>query len=238
MSVAARRALYFQYAISAKFKLSPAPSSAKEVDFLLRSFQNIAPVDFFRVSQSKLSAHNPFTQNVTVVFNSSEQPSQVDAFMAPDPDRNATPAQLEQRQSELLAYIRQICGLPRYSFIENDQLYSEGKSMVPFTHKLLPQGHHYSGEYEISESTSNAPFFLLTGNCSAKDVIPYVRHNFQRFHKIEPTFLGTGVSGLKDLLKSIHRARSQSKHEPRDRHGRHDGSRRGRGNRIGGFLRP
>ncbi|OBA21135.1 hypothetical protein METBIDRAFT_78192 [Metschnikowia bicuspidata var. bicuspidata NRRL YB-4993] len=199
MSLAARSALYFNYTICARLRLSPAPSCAKEVDFLLQNFRSIAPVDYFHVQQSSHSLSNPFRQIVTVVFNASEQPSQIDPFAPADDALDATPAQLEQRLNELLAYIRRICGIPRYSYIENDELYLEGRFMVPFQHKLLAEGQHLQGEYEISPSTSESPFFLLSGNHAAMDVLPHVRHNFQRLHKIEPLLVDSGRSALARL---------------------------------------
>ncbi|KAM9933704.1 hypothetical protein OXX80_006688 [Metschnikowia pulcherrima] len=197
MSLAARTALYFQYTISARFRFSPAPSSAKEVSFLLRSFQSIAPVDYFRWQQTKFSSHNPFTQTVDVVFNASEQASQLDPFLGTEQQLDATPAQLEQRQGEIMAYLRRICGIPRYSYIENDDTYSEGKSMVPFRHKLLPQGSHLMGGYEISPSTIDSPFFLVQDGKLASEVTPFIRQNFQRLHKIDLVSLqaGLGKSG-------------------------------------------
>lgn len=204
MSLAARSALYFRYTISAKFVFSPAPSSAKEVSHILQSFRTIAPVEFFHMQQVKFSLHNPFKQIATVVFNASEQSSQLDPFSVIDPELNATPAQLEQRQNELVSYISQICGLPRYSYIENDELYLEGKSQVPFKHQLLHRGHHFLGAYDISPSTVEEPFFIMTGSASAKDVLPHIRHNFQRHHKIEHVFLETGPTALEHILGKPH----------------------------------
>lgn len=202
-SLQARTALYFQFSVAARFKLAPVPTSAKEVRFLRNCFEKLATLEFFRVDQPGHASHNTFGPHVTVVLNASEQLSQLDPFNGVDPSMKPTYTALRQRQLELGEYLKTVCGLPRFSFVENDELYFLGKVQVPFKHTLAPDAGHLRGGYTLTASTAQAPFVRIDTALDAGTVVAKMRHNFQKFHKMLPLEVHTGMYGIRQLIGAL-----------------------------------
>lgn len=186
MSLRLRHHLYYNFCVTARFHLSPAPASVKEVQFIHDSFEKIAPVEYFSAEQAKNSPSNPFRQHVTVILNASDQLCQLNPFNGIDESIKPSASLLLQRQHDISKYLLSICGLPRYSYIEHDQRFFDGGLCVPFKHTLTPDARYLMQQYEITDSTANSPFFTLLSNYDSKTVGSKLRHNFQKFHKIKP----------------------------------------------------
>lgn len=200
MSLQARRALYFKFCVAAKFRLTPAPTSAKEILFLHDSFAKLATLDFFLVAPAHFTAPNSFNREVSVVLNPFLYQSQVDPFSETDPSLTQTVNSLLQRQREISDYLHSICGIPRYSYVENDELYFSGKVLVPFKHTLKSGARHLVGEYSFSSSTISNPFAVVQSAHPQKEILSNIRHNFQKYHKIEPIIIEHGWHGLQRIL--------------------------------------
>lgn len=204
MSLRLRHHLYYNFCITARFHLSPAPTSVKEVQFIRDSFEKIAPIEYFSVELAKNSPSNPFRQHVTVVMNASDQLCQLNPFNGIDESIKPSASFLLQRQHDISKYLLSICGLPRYSYIEHDQRYFDGGLCVPFRHTLTPDARYLMQQYEISDSTADSPFFILLSDHDLKTVGSKIRHNFQKFHKIKPVRVKKSLHRLyndKDLFK-------------------------------------
>lgn len=196
MSLELRRALYFKFCVGARFRLTPVPTTSKEVAFLHESFAKLACLEHFQVEKPKHSASHLFGRHVTVLFNASDQMSQLDPLAGFDPKINTTVAALRQRQRELNAYLKSICGLPRYSYIEGDELYFQGRLQVPFKHSLTTQGKRYSDQYTMTGSTVSRPFATIDTAHDPGEVLAALRHNFQKYHKMEPVFVENGMRAV------------------------------------------
>lgn len=196
MSIRARAGLYFKYAVAARFRLTPAPSTAKEVAFLFESFGKLGTLEYFHIPKLKHLEPGLYDSLITVVYNPSEQFSQLDPFTGTDPSIVPKLEELKTRQSQLKAFLRSICGLPRYSYVENDRLYFSGSVHVPFKHVLVPSGMHLQNTYTLTSSTILEPFVTMSSTSSPHDVVVNMRHNFQKYHKVLPEWVETGPHGV------------------------------------------
>ncbi|SGZ52756.1 CIC11C00000004466 [Sungouiella intermedia] len=196
MSLEARRALYFKFCVGARFRLTPVPTNSKEVKFLYDSFQKLGTLEYFDVQEAKHTDTNLYGRHVTVLLNASDQRSQLDPLGGVDSDIKTTTVTLRQRQHELSEYLKSICGICRYSYIENDELYFQGRVQVPFKHTLTAGARQYAEQYRMSSSTVNSPFATLETTLRRSDILAGVRHNFQKFHKMEPEFVENGMRAV------------------------------------------
>lgn len=197
-SLAARAALYFKFCVTARFKLTPAPLSAKEVAFLHESFSKLGTLEFFHVQKPKHLAPHLYGQAVTVVLNASHQFSQLDPFSGIDNTIKPSVETLSQAQNHLTHTLLSLCGIPRFSYLENDRLYFSGEVQVPFKHSLVANAVYLANNYKMSTSTIQSPFVMFEQTSAHKigEVMPRIRHNFQKYHKMEPVFVETGAHGV------------------------------------------
>lgn len=196
MSLEARRALYFKFCVGARFRLTPVPTNSKEVKFLYDSFRKLGTLEYFNVQDAKHTDTNLYGRHVTVLFNSSDQLSQLDPLGGVDPNIRTTAVTLRQRQHELGEYLETVCGICRFSYIENDDLYFLGRVQVPFKHTLTSGARKYADQYRITSSTNNSPFATLETALRRSDILAGIRHNFQKFHKMEPEFVEYGMRAV------------------------------------------
>ncbi|RKP28777.1 hypothetical protein METBISCDRAFT_7702, partial [Metschnikowia bicuspidata] len=171
------------FCVTARFHLSPAPTSVKEVQFIHNAFKTVSPVEFFLVEQFASGASNPFRHHLTVVLNALDRP--LDAIHEIGPGEHSA-AVLRTRQLEISRFLSTICGLPRFSYVENEDRYFAGRLYVPFKHSLASDGRYLKGQYDVSESTVDSPFFTLSSDHDLKLVGSKLRHNFQKYHKLKP----------------------------------------------------
>lgn len=195
MSLAARTALYFKYSVSAKYCFTPAPTNAKEVRFIHDSFAKLGTIEHFSVSRTKHTEPHVFGQHVSVILNPSGQFSQLDPLTGIDTTIAPKAIELQHQQRKLHNRLRSLIGLPRYSYIEDDSAYFGGEVQVPFKHALVPGQLQLEGLYKMSTSTISSPFvYLEEGDQDA--VTKAIRHNFQKYHKIQLVFVEDGMKGL------------------------------------------
>lgn len=199
MSLSARRALYFHSAVAAKLRLSPGPANIHEVRWLRDCFAKIAPLEHFSVLPAGFSQSNPFQPYIHLVFNSAGQPPLLSPYNHPAADPAAV-MQIEARASEIAAYVRSVCGLPRFSFIDGDHHFMNGSTQVVLKHSLTSAGARYQDAYQVSPSTIASPFFLLSSSHPVSSIVPHIRHNFQKLHKIEVLSVETGLAGVHSVV--------------------------------------
>lgn len=199
MSLQARRALYFKFCVAAKFRLTPAPTSASEIAFLHSSFAKLATLEHFHIQPASHTAPNAFNRDLSVVLNPFDQESQLDPFSGAESAAHSV-SSLLQRQREIAEYLNTICGIPRFSYVQKDDLYFSGNLLVPFKHTLVPSARYLTNEYAISSSTIESPFAELKSSHSHKEIVANMRHNFQKYHKIEPVYIEHGWYGLQQVL--------------------------------------
>lgn len=195
MSLLARAALYLKQTVSARYAFTPAPINAQEVRFIRDCFGKLGTVEYFSVAKTKQTEAHLFGQQVTVTLSPGDQLSQLDPFAGIDRDIQPTAGELRREQEKLAGRLRRLIGLPRYSYIENDGQYMDGQIHVPFKHALIPDASRLMNQYRMSTSTVSSPFvFLEEGNYD--DVVSSIRHNFQKYHKIQRVFVETGLHGV------------------------------------------
>lgn len=207
MSLEARRAFYFNFCVGARFRLTPIPTSYKEVRFLHESFSKLGNLEYFQVEKPKHLSSTLFGRHVTVLLNPADQFSQLDPLNAHDNTLQTTVATLRQRQRELNLYLLSICGVPRFSYIENDKLYFDGRVEVPFKHSLNAKGTQYAGQYSLTSSTIDSPFTTIETESDSSAVLAALRHNFQKFHKLEPVFVKNGIKAVQMIGENSDRVR-------------------------------
>lgn len=195
---------YFKHHIVARIRLSPAPVSSKEFDFLYNSFKNLSEcsLEYFHIpkGQPRLNLYqneinliySPYSGNITdPFFFHDEEPQDV----------------LAQRLEQVNRTLTKLCGLPRYSYIEGDEDFFEGKITVPFKSSLTLKGLKYEGKYKISDCTVDQPFALMLSEESLTDIRLSMRHNFQKFHKFDFINILQGHDPVHQLLESKRKKR-------------------------------
>lgn len=207
MSLGVRRALYFSFCVGARFRLTPIPTSYKEVRFLHESFSKLGNLEYFEVEKPKHLSSTLFGRHVTVLLNPSDQFSQQDPLNAHDNTLQTTVATLRQRQRELNLYLLSICGIPRFSYIESDNFFFDGRVEVPFKHSLNANGTQYAGQYRLTSSTVDSPFATIETELDSSAVLAALRHNFQKFHKLQPVFVKNGMKAVQTLAVNSDRVR-------------------------------
>lgn len=202
-SLLARTALYFNFCVTARFRLSPVPTNVKEVNFIKDSFAKLATLEYFHIERQRHDAYATFGQHVTVVLNPSGQLSQLDPLNGIDTTIRPTYNILRHAQTRLVKVLLTTCAVPRFSYVEHDSDYFEGNVQVPFKHTLVANGANAVKNYNCSTSTGDSPFIRLKKpGDDPKSIIPKMRHNFQKFHKMLPVAVEPGMAGIRKLLGS------------------------------------
>lgn len=196
----ARASAYFKSSVSARLKFTPAPSTAEEVSFIRDCFSKIATIEYFSVQNALHTSGKLYEQPVSVCLSPIQRYSQLDPF-TPTDHTQYTSYEATQRQFLLNQLLHKLIGLPRYSYVANDSNYFNDTSQVPFKHALSPKARITSDLYELSTSTISNPFVIVKRGDN-KTVAANIRHNFQKYHKIETIFIENGLSGISALTKS------------------------------------
>lgn len=184
MTIGLRRALYFAHSVGARYKVSPAPSSAAECRYIHDCFSKIGTVDFFRIESPKHTAANLHGQQLSVVVSPLLQ---LEPFAPPE---SVSKEILESRQRQIKAALAHLCALPRYSYVAHNEPFFRDEVAIPFKH-VLDAKSKLLRNYTLTLSTGSSPF-VTGGAKQMRDA----RHNFQKFHKFEVDFVKTGVRGV------------------------------------------
>lgn len=193
MSLEIRRAIYFNFCVGARFRITPVPTSQEEVTFIYDSLQKIAPVDYFSMLPARHTSTNLFGFTASVLFNVTGQESQLDPLSGLDPSVDVKLDAQQQRRREMRNYLSSICGIPRHSYIKDDEKYWEGKVQVPFKHRLRSFGRKFDGKYRLTSSTIDLPFFTMETKVKRGELDDALQFNFQKYHQMEPLFVWTGL---------------------------------------------
>lgn len=135
-----------------KAYLTPSPSTMQEIQYIYRNLLRIAPIQSFVIDKKPIGYDNM----LHVTFNLSRAQS-VDPFEEPGEDSSHLPA----IRSQISQYLNRIVAIPKFQYIDNDNQYLEGKSQVPFNHKLAKGALRYLGTYTVTKSTVASPFCLI-----------------------------------------------------------------------------
>lgn len=203
MSASARASLYFKHHVGAVLKVTPAPTSSKEVAFIHQSFKRLGSLEYFSISKGKVSAYEP---HIRLLYNPSQQPLQLNPFNDAETDVKESNADLVHAQESIVDELSRICALPRFSYIEGDEEFFLNKLQVDFKHALKRESLRFDNTYSISPSTVNRPFAYITVNKNShtapSEIISSLRHNFQKCHKIENMHIFTGLDALEQVCRS------------------------------------
>lgn len=187
---------YFKYHVVARIRLSPGPTSAKEVEYLYNCFKGLSEgstLEYFNVARGQ-PRHNVFDPELRMIFNP-RQCLLSDPF---DFESNDT-HDLEQEQVHLVGTLQHLLALPRYSYIENDEEFLQNRMVVAFKHALTPEGLRYEGKYQLSESTVLSPFISIQSLENILDLRYRIRHNFQKYHKFDKVTVFTGFDSVRKV---------------------------------------
>lgn len=210
-SLSARTALYFKHHVGAVLKLTPAPSTSKEADFIYQSFKGLGSLEFFSIRKGRLNAYEPY---IRLIYNPSKQPLQLDPFNDVDPAVVESHEHLALSLTSIAATLSSICALPRFSYIEGDEKYFLKRLQVDFSHSLKRESLRFDKKYSISPSTVDKPFALMSVEDTSvlpSEIVRNIRHNFQKHHKIEAVHIYTGPEALKQVGRSEMPALGHSK---------------------------
>lgn len=190
-------AAYFRFHVVAHIRLSPGPTSSKEVEYLYNCFKNLSErstLEYFNVARGQLR-HNIFDPEIKLMFNP-RQCLLSDPF---DFEAKTEDHELEQEQAHMVDTLQHLLALPRYSYIENDEEFFENKLKVPFKHALTSEGLRYQGKYQLTESTVSSPFVSIASLEDILDIRYKIRHNFQKYHKFDKVLVTTGFDGVRKV---------------------------------------
>lgn len=188
---------YFKYHVVARIRLSPGPTSAKEVEYLYNCFKGLSEgstLEYFNVARGQ-PRHNVFDPELRMIFNP-RQCLLSDPF---DFDSKNDTHDLEQEQVHLVGTLKHLLALPRYSYIENDEEFLQNRMVVTFKHALTPEGLRYEGKYQLSESTVLSPFISIQSLENILDLRYRIRHNFQKYHKFDKVTVSTGFDSVRKV---------------------------------------
>lgn len=199
--------------IFVKVRMSPSPTTAKEVYHLYRNFKKLGgSLEYFEVSRGKPGL-NTYSNEASLIYNPSSQLSQLDPFNGTDENKEETIAELLAQRAKLTSTILSICAIPRYSFIENDQQYMNGEIEVPYKFRLNRDGLKYDKRYSISSSTVNNQFCFISPIAASEgdskhgmndsvltDFKSHMRHNFQKFHKLDSISISSAIPHINHLI--------------------------------------
>lgn len=185
---------HFSGHVLAIIHLTPAPSTADEVRYLYKCIQRIAAVDFFHIRRD--SVNDTYGNILKVAFDTYNRKG-MDLFVDPfvelsvdpfvelsvEPASNTSP---ETTKQDIITTLQQICSVPRFQFIDNDQRYVNNEVEIPFNYKLTPKGLRYENKFTISSSTYKQPFTMITPrDRSVSDFKSQIRFNFEKFTKLD-----------------------------------------------------
>lgn len=173
---------HFSGHVLAIIHLTPAPSTADEVRYLYKCVQRIAAVDFFHIRRD--SVNDSYGNILKVAFDTYNRKG-MDPFVELSVEPFVDPV-TETTKQDIVTTLQQICSVPRFQFIDNDQRYVNNEVEIPFNYKLTPQGLRYENKFTISSSTYKQPFTMITPrDRSVSDFKSQIRFNFEKFTKFD-----------------------------------------------------
>lgn len=208
-----RLSIYFLHHIFVSLRISPSPTTAKEVHHIYQNFKKLGgSLEYFDISRGRHGI-NTYSNEVTLIYNPSSQLSQLDPFNGTDENKEESIAELLALRAKLSNTIISICAIPRYSFIENDEQYMKGEIEIPYKFRLNRDGLKYDKRYSISPSTVNnqfcfispiAPSEIVDKNGMSDSILTdfksHMRHNFQKFHKFDSISVSPAISQINHLI--------------------------------------
>lgn len=214
MTLNNRISIYFKYHIFVKIRMSPSPSTAKEVHHLYENFKKVGgSLEYFKMGRGKPGL-NIYSNEADLIFNPSSQLTQLDPFNGVDKDVSESRAELLTLQNKLSNKIRSICAIPRYSFIANDTKYMNGEIEIPYKYRLNRNGLKYENQYSLTSSTIDDQFSyvspipeagkdekLAMNDSIITDFKSNMRHNFQKFHKFDTIVISDAIPKINQLIQ-------------------------------------
>lgn len=208
-----RLSVYFMHHIFVKIRMSPSPTTTKEVFHLYQNFKKLGgSLEYFEISRGK-NGLNTYSNEVSLIYNPSSQLSQLDPFNGTNKNMKETTAELLALRTKLTDTIHSICAIPRYSYVENDEQYVKGEIEIPYKFRLNRDGLKYDKRYSISTSTVNNQFCFISPaptlenddkNIMNDSIITnfksHMRHNFQKFHKFDNITISPAIPNINHII--------------------------------------
>lgn len=191
-----RIAHYCQHLLHAEIVMTPPPRSSQEVAFILGSFRSLAQVESFKFNRSipKMAGYGSV---LSICFNASAQRSLMQLALLHNHEQSVSDCTWESsqamalRREALVKSLEHIIAIPRYSFLEGDEAYSQDLLLARFKHRLVSSGLRFDGQYTITDARASDPFCRVVpepGHENSLDIDllrKSIRHNFQKFHKFQ-----------------------------------------------------
>ena len=184
---------YFANTIGFSCRITPAPNTSLELDYLLQNFQKLAPLDNFQTSSDSIRDHDHHDyhhhQNgffINAIYNPCQNESwfklikldenhqlfkQIDNKLINNYNNNNNNNNNNNQtiKNDFIKILTSLVAIPRYSYIENNQQFQNYKLQLRFDHNLQRSITNYKGKYNLTTSTIDNPFISIINNKNDKN---------------------------------------------------------------------
>ncbi|CAH6720533.1 hypothetical protein CLIB1444_04S02234 [[Candida] jaroonii] len=167
---------YWSNHILLNLRLNPAPTNARELDFIFESFNRLGSIEMFKTPPPSVN----YSQNVEMIISSDK--SVLNPFETEKPGPEA-----KDKAIILRDFFARMVALPRFQYIENDESFFNGSKYVQFNHSLNNRGKMFENKFTISDSRINQPFCLIKSEqeLDFRRLKHCLRFNFEKFTLID-----------------------------------------------------
>ena len=200
-------ALYFKHHLVVGLNIRPTPILDQEVRYIYEALAQLGNLEFFNIKRMAQKGYEPFGNRILLGYNPGRL-SLLTPFTT-DPGYRLEPEiELEVEVERLKRLLLEVIGLPRYSFIEKNRFFQQGRQQISFKHKFGPSARDLDGRFKIDSATASNRLFkaqLGVGSVSeeTKESLEKLRRlvlfNFQKFHVFNKMTFYAGVEGMKRI---------------------------------------
>ena len=205
--------IYFKYAVGFKCKIIPPPKTPSELHFITESFRNLATVDILKTTplHSEALVDNKVFQ-VDILFSPIRKKSVFLPLSIDDEEAeqifDSHPRNVVIRD-KLKEKLLNLISIPRYLYVENDEMFSGNQRLIQFVHELSSNGRDLLGKYDLSLGTIENPFISLTKfDPSLNEKLDKfrlrraIRNDVQHFHKLQDIEIYTNHTHILHKLET------------------------------------
>lgn len=169
--------------IKSRLRLTPAPSTSREVWYIYECFKKLGVVSSFYLEEGNKGL-NQYGNHLTVMI--SLDGDELDPFSSDNGSTNTSTAVLAGTKARSKAYLNRVLALPRLQYVEKYPKFFLGERSISFKYQLKGAASKHWG-VEITESNVNNPFCVIQSDdmTVVNEFKRGVRFNFEKFTKIE-----------------------------------------------------
>ncbi|KAL6454632.1 hypothetical protein SBY92_004099 [Candida maltosa Xu316] len=173
---------YFLNTVQFSCRITPPPRTANELNYITTNFEKLAPVDYFSTSSGK---HGYF---INVIYSPCRDKSWYRLLSNNERLVTNDGDELRDAKRPLVDRLSRLIGIPRYSYIDNNELFFNNEGQIIFKHTLGEKISEYNNKYTLTTAMNEDPFISVM---EAQDSIDFeklranLRHRFQFFHKFD-----------------------------------------------------